>query len=123
MLCRKLQFKLIPIKNRFFTNFTSYWYTYSSLLLQGEVSTRFSRRTTLLPSLSEYSDEEEPVKEKEEEEEEKGSDSAVDDPLTDDKDKRESGSDVKKRLSSLAKQIMYFLTEREQFRPHKEKQK
>ncbi|XP_019858990.1 PREDICTED: neuroblastoma-amplified sequence-like [Amphimedon queenslandica] len=95
------------------------------LMLEGEVSTRFSRRPTLLPSLSEYSDEEEPVKEteEEEEEEEKGSDSALDDTLTDDKDKRESSSDVRKRLSSVAKQIMYFLTEREQFRPHKEKQK
>ena len=81
-----------------------------------------SRRLTLLPSLSEYSDEEELDKEKErgkEEEEEEGE--VLDDTLNDKRDDSRGG--VRKKLSLLANQMMYFLTEREQFKPPKQKQK
>ena len=81
-----------------------------------------SRRLTLLPSLSEYSDEEELDKEKErgkEEEEEEGE--VLDDTLNEKRDDSRGG--VRKKLSLLANQMMYFLTEREQFRPPKQKQK
>ena len=84
--------------------------------------TRLSRRPTLLPSLSEYSDEEELDKNKEggkEKEEEEGE--VLDDTLNDKRDDSRGG--VKKKLSLLANQMMYFLTEREQFKPPKQKQK
>ena len=84
--------------------------------------TRLSRRPTLLPSLSEYSDEEELDKDKEggkEKEEEEGE--VLDDTLNDKRDDSRGG--VRKKLSLLANQMMYFLTEREQFKPPKQKQK
>ena len=86
--------------------------------------TRLSRRLTLLPSLSEYSDEEELDKEKErgkEEEEEEGEGEVLDDTLNEKRDDSRGG--VRKKLSLLANQMMYFLTEREQFKPPKQKQK
>ena len=85
--------------------------------------TRLSRRPTLLPSLSEYSDEEELDKEKErgKEEEEEGEGEVLDDTLNEKRDDSRGG--VKKKLSLLANQMMYFLTEREQFKPPKQKQK
>ena len=45
----------------------------------------------------------------------------LDDTLNDKRDDSRGG--VKKKLSLLANQMMYFLTEREQFRPPKQKQK
>ena len=45
----------------------------------------------------------------------------LDDTLNEKRDDSRGG--VKKKLSLLANQMMYFLTEREQFKPPKQKQK
>lgn len=55
--------------------------------------------------------------EEEEEEEEEGTE------VRGESDDREDESSFQKKMSLVAKQILYFLTEREQFRPPKEKQK
>lgn len=55
--------------------------------------------------------------EEEEEEEEEGTEGRGE------SDDREDESSFQKKMSLVAKQILYFLTEREQFRPPKEKQK
>ena len=72
----------------------------------------------MLPSLSEDVEGEEDDNKLEEEEEEEE--------MTEGKgesDDREDESSFQKKMSLVAKQILYFLTEREQFRPPKEKEK